>query len=253
MSGRAPDWTDEHAPVASGEGLRERKKRLMRQQLSDTATEMFLERGFDAVRVAEVAGACGVSEKTVFNYFPVKEALVMDRLEITLAALRAGLADTSLTPVQAALAILDRELNGMTGWLAGQEDAGYGRQAIRRFGDLIRATPSLRAYQADMMDRSASAATEILATRAGMAADDPEPQIAARALLGLWRVQADSLRKHLGAAPGRVHELVTADVRRAARVIENGLGSFAEGFFRGGLLRRRPPVAGGSCGGSGPA
>ena len=53
----------------------------MRQQLSDTATAMFLERGFDGVRVAEVAAACGVSEKTVSNYFPVKEALVMDRLE----------------------------------------------------------------------------------------------------------------------------------------------------------------------------
>src|SRR6516225_3753533 len=99
MSRRAPDWAAGHAPAASAEGLRERKKRLMRQQLSDTATAMFLERGFDAVRVAEVAGACGVSEKTVFNYFPVKEALVMDRLETMLAALR-GLADPALTPVQ---------------------------------------------------------------------------------------------------------------------------------------------------------
>src|ERR1700744_4121457 len=152
MNGRAPDWTDGHAPVSPTEGLRERKKRLMRQQLSDTATEMFLERGFDAVRVAEVAEACGVSEKTVFNYFPVKEALVMDRLEATLAALRAGLADAALTPVQAALAILDRELSAMTGWLAGPGDTSPGRLAIRRFGDLIRATPALRAYQADMMD-----------------------------------------------------------------------------------------------------
>ena len=58
------------------EGLRERKKRLMRERLSDTAARLFLERGFDAVRVAEVAEACGVSEKTVFNYFPTKEALL---------------------------------------------------------------------------------------------------------------------------------------------------------------------------------
>src|ERR1700747_2634033 len=110
MSRRAVAWTAGHAPVPPAEGLRERKKRLMRQQLSDTATEMFLERGFDAVRVAEVAEACGGWEKTFFNSFPVKEALVMDRLEATLAALRAGLADPALTPVQAALAILDREL-----------------------------------------------------------------------------------------------------------------------------------------------
>jgi hypothetical protein len=51
-----------------------------------------------------------------------------------------------------------------------------------------------------MMERSAAVAAEALAARAGMAADDPEPQIAARALLGLWRVQGDSLRKHLDGA-----------------------------------------------------
>jgi AcrR family transcriptional regulator len=210
-----------------GEGLRERKKRLMRQQLSDTATAMFLERGFDGVRVAEVAAACGVSEKTVFNYFPVKEALVMDRLEATLAALGTGLADPALTPVQAALDILDQELRAMTGWLA-RENAGQAQEALLRFGDLIRATPALRAYQADMTDQAASAAAGVLGARAGMTADDPEPQAAARALLGLWRVQADSLRKHLDgpAKPEQIHEQVTTDVRRAAHLIDNGLHTF---------------------------
>ena len=89
------------------------------------------------------------------------------------------------------------------------------------------ATPALRAYQADMMARAISVATGILAARAGLTADDPEPQIAARALLGLWRVQGDSLRKHLDRAvtPERLHELVTADVRRAARIVETGLRS----------------------------
>ena len=46
----------------------------MRQQLSDTATDMFVQRGFDAVRVSEIAAACGVSEKTVSNYFRTKES-----------------------------------------------------------------------------------------------------------------------------------------------------------------------------------
>ena len=214
-------------PHAPAEGLRARKKRLMRQQLSDVATRMFVERGFDAVRVAEVAEACGVSEKTVFNYFPTKESLVLDRLETTMASLRAGLAEPAVPPVQAALRILDRELSAMTGWLTGQDDPAGAARAIRRFGDLIRATPSLRAYQSDMMDQFVAVAAEILAARAGMRPDDPEPQIAARALLGLWHVQAESLRQHLGNQ--QLHELVTADVRRAARLIENGLGSFAAG------------------------
>lgn len=56
-----------HGPA--DEGLRERKKRLTREQISDVATLMFCERGFDNVRIAEIAAAVGVSEKTVYNYF----------------------------------------------------------------------------------------------------------------------------------------------------------------------------------------
>jgi AcrR family transcriptional regulator len=220
-------WVARYAPAASEEGLRERKKRLMRQQLSDTATRMFLERGFDDVRVSQVAQACGVSEKTVYNYFPTKESLVLDRLETTMASLRTGLAEAAVPPVEAALRILDRELSGMTAWLAAQDDPAEAARGIRRFGDLIRATPSLRAYQSDMMDQFVTVATEILAARAGMGPDDPEPHIAARSLLGLWRVQAESLRKHLDAPPARLHGLVTAEVRRAAHLIDAGLRTFA--------------------------
>jgi len=227
MSSQTVEWPGGEVRAGPAEGLRARKKRVMRQQLSDTATRMFVERGFDAVRVAEVAEACGVSEKTVFNYFPTKESLVLDRLEATMASLRTGLAEPAIPPVEAALRILDRELRAMTAWLTAQDDPAGAARAIRRFGDLIRATPSLRAYQSDMMDQFVSVATEILAARAGMLADDPEPQIAARALLGLWHVQGESLRKHLDGAPERVHEMVTADVRRAAWLIENGLGTFA--------------------------
>jgi AcrR family transcriptional regulator len=227
-------------------GLRERKKRLMRRQLSDTATRMFVERGFAAVRVSEVAEACGVSEKTVFNYFPTKESLVLDRLETTMADVRTGLADTGVPPVEAALRILDRDLSAMTTWLSAQDDADQAVRAFLRFGDLIRATPSLRAYQSDIMDQIVSAATEVLATRTGMRADDPEPQIAARALLALWRVQAESLRKHLAGScePAEVHQIVTAEVRRAARLIDTGLRSFAPHRPDGGARGHGPNRSG---------
>jgi AcrR family transcriptional regulator len=210
------------------EGLRERKKRLLRQQLSDTATRMFMERGFDAVRVIEIAEACGVSDKTVFNYFPAKEALILDRLEGTIDSLRNGLADPQVPPLDAALQILDGELNAMTVMLASQVDPADAMAQMKRFGDLIHCTPSLRAYQSDMMDQFVTVAAGILAARAQMSPDDPEPQIAARALLGLWHVQAASLRRHLDGrrVPAEVRDAVAAEVRRAARVIEPGLNAF---------------------------
>jgi AcrR family transcriptional regulator len=135
------------------EGLRERKKRLLRQQLSDTATDMFVHRGFDAVRVAEVAEACGVSEKTVFNYFPTKESLLLDPLDATMAALRTGLADSTLSPIEAALRILAAELDGMTAMLETQADPAQVINKFRRVGAMIQSTPSLRAYQSDMLDQ----------------------------------------------------------------------------------------------------
>ncbi len=232
MSARTVEWTVPRSPgtgVPEAEGLRERKKRLMRQQLSDTATLMFMERGFDAVRVAEIADACGVSEKTVFNYFPTKEALILDRLESTMASLRVGLAEPGISPVEAALRILDDELGAMTSWLARQDDPVQAGASIRRFGTLIRATPSLRAHQSDMMDQFVAVAAAILAERAGMSAHDPEPQIAATALLGLWRIQFQALAKYLDGTrtPAQVHQAVTADVRRAAQLIDTGLSSFA--------------------------
>ncbi|MFI1015432.1 TetR/AcrR family transcriptional regulator [Streptomyces sp. NPDC020965] len=61
------------------EGLRARKKRLTRQYISDVATGLFLERGFDAVTIAEVADAAEVSVNTVYNYFATKEDLFLDR------------------------------------------------------------------------------------------------------------------------------------------------------------------------------
>ncbi|MFE9633489.1 TetR family transcriptional regulator [Streptomyces sp. NPDC006463] len=60
-------------------GLRENKKLRTRHRLAATALELFLERGFDAVSVADVAAAAEVSKPTLFRYFPSKEDLVLDR------------------------------------------------------------------------------------------------------------------------------------------------------------------------------
>jgi AcrR family transcriptional regulator len=203
---------------------------------------MFVERGFDAVRVAEIAEACGVSEKTVFNYFPSKEALIVDHPDATMAALRTSLADVGLTPTEAALRILADELGGMTSWLAAQDDLAQATAKFQHFGVLIQTTPALRAHQRDMTDQLVTVAADALAARIGTTADDPQPKIAAIALLGLWQIQFAALRTYLDGTrtPAQVREAVTADVRSAARLIDTGLSGFATGIQDPGT---RPAMA----------
>src|SRR4051812_50203383 len=73
--------------AATTEGLRERKKRQTRETIAHAAMALFAAHGFDAVTVADVARAADVSEKTVFNYFPAKEDLVLHGGEERRAAL----------------------------------------------------------------------------------------------------------------------------------------------------------------------
>lgn len=58
---------------------REAKKRETRDRISDVATRLFMARGFEQVTLEEIAVRARVSKMTVFNYFPRKEDLMLDR------------------------------------------------------------------------------------------------------------------------------------------------------------------------------
>lgn len=64
-----------------------------RARIAEVAARLFLERGFDAVTVAEVAKEAGVSSVTVFKHFPRKEDLFLDRSEDAVALLRTAVRD----------------------------------------------------------------------------------------------------------------------------------------------------------------
>ena len=62
-----------------------------RARVLQAANLLFFERGFDAVTVADVAKAAGVSSVTVFNHFPRKEDLFFDRADDAVELLRAAI------------------------------------------------------------------------------------------------------------------------------------------------------------------
>ncbi len=216
--------TEERRERRPDEGLRERKRRLTRQRISNVATALSIVRGFDNVTVAQVAEMVGVSEKTVYNYFPTKESMILDMADESVERLARTLKNRaegeSLTSV-AVRAIredeepLDELPDGIYEWFP-------------RFRDMIFEHPSLRAAWLDLHNRLTDVAAKELAASADVDPRDPEPLIAARALVDLGLVAFDSRIRHIEAGL-RGRELgaaVNADVERAARLLETGLWSF---------------------------
>jgi AcrR family transcriptional regulator len=64
-----------------------------RSRIADVAARLFLERGYDTVTVSEVAREAGVSSVTVFNHFPRKEDLFLDRADDAVELLRSAVRD----------------------------------------------------------------------------------------------------------------------------------------------------------------
>lgn len=57
-------------------GRRERRKLEVRARIYVAARALFVEKGFDATTVDEIADAADVAQATFFNYFPSKHALL---------------------------------------------------------------------------------------------------------------------------------------------------------------------------------
>jgi AcrR family transcriptional regulator len=203
------------------EGLRERKKRETRETIASTAMGLFGERGYDAVTVADVAEAAGVSEKTVFNYFPAKEDLVFGRGQARRQAL---IRDIRTRPPGASLV---EPFRRQTEELLDRLAEGEG-DAIAAVPRLVSGSSVLRERLFLGWEREAAELTPVIAEETGSAPDDLVPGIVARSLAWTHRLV-------FRAAFGRViagedHAAVAADLREQARraydQLEHGLRDY---------------------------
>jgi AcrR family transcriptional regulator len=135
-------------------GLRQSNKARTRLSISDTATRLFIEHGFEHVTVAQIAEAARVSVKTVFNYFPSKEDLFFDRADevrdVLLAALRDRPAD--LPMLESLRAVLADRLVPFDadGWRGLRNPERY--EGFRSFIGAEYASPILQARRLAIME-----------------------------------------------------------------------------------------------------
>ncbi|MFJ2766314.1 TetR/AcrR family transcriptional regulator [Streptomyces sp. NPDC087300] len=157
-------------------GRRERKKAATRKALSDAALRLFLERGYDQVKVAEIAAAADTALTTLFAHFPGgKEALILGDSAEREASLTAAVRERG-----AGRSILD----ALHAFLAGRGTfAGDLGPDERRKLDLIVATPALRRYARTLWTDCEGALAEAIARETGRAADDVSVRIVSRYVL----------------------------------------------------------------------
>lgn len=142
-------------------GRRERKKAATRKAISDAATILFVERGFDEVSVREVAEKADVSPTTVFAHFPQKEALVFDEDDEIREKLVAVVHDRP-----EGMTITEALRRSLILWFTEGADDDFEEQRAR-FIAMIDSTPALRDYSARMWARNADALADAIAAETG--------------------------------------------------------------------------------------
>jgi len=204
-------------------GLRERKKRQTRQLIAETAHRLFVERGFDAVTVAEVSRAADVSEGTVFNYFPTKEDLFYGRMEIFEATLVEAV--RARPRGESALAAFSRFVLDGTERLEAPETADIIETAAR----VVTASSALRAREREVVAQYTESLATLLAEEIGARGEDVEPHAVAAALMGVQRALVESVRARVlaGVRGPKLAEDVRSQARRAFGRLERGLADYA--------------------------
>lgn len=121
--------------------LWEQTRRTVQDQVAAAAMDLFVEQGFEATTVDEIAARAGVSRRSVFRYFGTKEDVVLRTLAGTGEAIREALHDrpAAEAPWEAIQAVAE-DLQRAPGWSAQRELA---------IGRMCAGTDALRARRAE--------------------------------------------------------------------------------------------------------
>ncbi|MFD2399801.1 TetR family transcriptional regulator [Prauserella oleivorans] len=153
-------------------------RRRLRRALTKAAIDLFLERGYDATTVDDIAVAAGVGRRTFFRYFRSKEDAIFPNHDELLVKLERTLADSDprRDPVDTVCAAVRLVLD----FYLGDPDISLKRYA------LTRTVTSLRDKEVASVDRYQRVFTRFLRERFH-AAGDPSPTSGLRSPARPWR------------------------------------------------------------------
>lgn len=173
-------------------GRRERKKAATRQKIADTALRLFLDRGYDAVGIREVAAEADVAVTTLFSHFACKEALVFEQDEDFEQRLIRAV--TGRAPHEPLIPALRGEIQALVRHCTADSAAPI--------WDMIDGSPALRRYDESMRLRHA----ETLATAI---AADPElsPTATASRTIARFVIDAYALAREAAEPEAAVDEI----------------------------------------------
>jgi AcrR family transcriptional regulator len=190
----------------------------------DAAAELFAERGFDSVSVMEVARRAGVVEKTVFNHFPVKEALVFEADP----PMRAALLDTvRRRPAGESVSAAAGSFVVGAVSLLGSPEAADG---VVEMAKIIRGSRTLQVREREILGELTDALAGLIAEETAAAPGQIEPWLAAHAVLGLYASLLELARDRVLTGSGGPE--LSAELRRQGRrglaLLQFGLAGYAK-------------------------
>jgi AcrR family transcriptional regulator len=211
--------------AAAEPGLRERKKARTRELIAETARRFFLERGFEAVTVAEIAREADVAEKTVFNYFPAKEDLFFGQLEAFEEELLAAIRERA--PGVSIVAAFRDFVMKRRGALQLDDDRRATAQ-LRAISRVITESPALLARERQIFARYTDSLAALIAEETGAKLGAVEPRVVASSLIEVHRDLIDFVRERTLAGDGArdVRRRVRARAKRAFDLLEGGLAGY---------------------------
>ncbi|MFV1362699.1 mycofactocin system transcriptional regulator [Mycolicibacterium elephantis] len=154
-----------------------RRRSTTTDHISNVAIDLFTARGFDAVSVDDVAEAAGIARRTLFRYYPSKNALPWGDFDAHLEHLRDLLADLDPeVPLGAALRTALLAFNTFD-----EAETVRHRQRMR----VILETAELQAYSMTMYAGWRAVVADFVARRLGAKPSDLGPQTVAWTMLGV--------------------------------------------------------------------